>query len=165
MKTCRICFEEDNGKNLISPCLCKGSMHAVHLRCMEQWIKFKELKMCEVCHAKLNITLKFPSIPVVIYRLMKSLWNDKKRLLKIVLLIVFGQFLYKRLISLKADFRSFTSSRNRGWIKMFGLGALFGAYYAQLLIVFLKETIEMIRSIIRIIKDTAHMTIGDYNNL
>jgi len=35
-KQCRICLEEDD-KEYISPCLCKGSLKYVHLDCLNQW--------------------------------------------------------------------------------------------------------------------------------
>ena len=35
-KQCRICLEEDD-KEYISPCLCKGSLKYVHRDCLKQW--------------------------------------------------------------------------------------------------------------------------------
>ncbi|OZC05132.1 zinc finger, C3HC4 type [Onchocerca flexuosa] len=34
---CRICLEEDNESNLISPCECRGSLQFVHIRCLQHW--------------------------------------------------------------------------------------------------------------------------------
>lgn len=66
---CRICWgneEEGNEKEfnpLISPCNCTGTMKAIHLKCLKQWldskrsmkvhkgqvvIKFKKME-CELC--------------------------------------------------------------------------------------------------------------------
>jgi len=164
MKICRICFEEDSLKNLIAPCRCKGSMREVHPFCMEQWIRIKNIKECEVCHTKLNIKSKYPGILVILYRFLKSLWADKPKILKIALLAIYGQFLYKRICSLKIDFAILAKSSKRSWIKMFGLGALFGIYYAQLVFVFLKESIEMLVALAKMIKGTANISIENYEN-
>lgn len=37
MVECRICLEEDDPKNMISPCLCKGSRKYVHRQCLNEW--------------------------------------------------------------------------------------------------------------------------------
>ena len=37
MNQCRICLEEDEISNMISPCLCRGHMKYVHRDCLNQW--------------------------------------------------------------------------------------------------------------------------------
>jgi len=43
---CRICYSE--GNNLISPCLCKGSLKYIHYDCLQEYIKHygNECKIC-----------------------------------------------------------------------------------------------------------------------
>ena len=161
-KRFRICFEEDKASNLICPCRCKGSMREVHPSCMEQWIKIKGTQQCEVCSAKLNLTLKYPSIHKVVYLLIKSLWDDKSKILKIALLGIYGQFLIKRLLSLKNDFNIIIKTSRKSWFLTFGLGALFGIYYAQLVFIFIKEVHAMFRVFMRTVRSTAHVMIGNY---
>ena len=37
MKQCRICFDDSDQPNLISPCKCKGSQKWVHIECLNMW--------------------------------------------------------------------------------------------------------------------------------
>lgn len=77
--TCRICYSTSrqtwisglitrlgslgssfNSKHLIRPCLqCKGSIGAVHNRCLEKWLAISKSDKCDVCKSKLIIT-KYP---------------------------------------------------------------------------------------------------------
>ena len=36
--SCRICLDDDNQHNLISPCLCKGTSKWIHHTCLMKWI-------------------------------------------------------------------------------------------------------------------------------
>lgn len=42
MNQCRICLEEDEISNMISPCLCRGHMKYVHRECLNQWRALSE---------------------------------------------------------------------------------------------------------------------------
>jgi E3 ubiquitin-protein ligase DOA10 len=50
---CRICFEDDVRKNLISPCLCSGNSKYVHPNCLEDWrnmnLQNTKYYFCEIC--------------------------------------------------------------------------------------------------------------------
>lgn len=54
IKICRICLDEDDQKDLISPCNCSGSTKYVHRDCLENWratnINEDNYKRCEICH-------------------------------------------------------------------------------------------------------------------
>ncbi|XP_059181074.1 probable E3 ubiquitin-protein ligase MARCHF10 [Centropristis striata] len=60
---CRICHSSDNSisNQLISPCLCSGTVKFVHLDCLRTWIRTKihsgslpqKIKRCELCHGML----------------------------------------------------------------------------------------------------------------
>ena len=62
LKECRICFEEDDVSNMISPCLCRGSSKYVHLSCLNEWRTLSEneenLKTCPSCKFKYVIEKK-----------------------------------------------------------------------------------------------------------
>jgi len=48
---CKICHcgEEDGEPQLITPCLCTGSLKYVHQECLHRWIKSSDIKKCELC--------------------------------------------------------------------------------------------------------------------
>lgn len=55
MNQCRICFEDDQNINMISPCLCCGSRLYVHARCHKRWISIdieNPRIECEICKSK-----------------------------------------------------------------------------------------------------------------
>lgn len=47
---CRICQEEDQIKNLESPCGCSGSVKYAHRKCIQRWCEEKRDTTCEICH-------------------------------------------------------------------------------------------------------------------
>jgi len=55
-KECRICYNLNFKKNLISPCKCIGSMKYVHQKCIEHFIETTENEYfknhCYVCNTK-----------------------------------------------------------------------------------------------------------------
>lgn len=60
---CRICFEEDDESNLISPCNCIGSQKYIHLECLNRWrstnINNPEKRdICDICKEPYNTLLE-----------------------------------------------------------------------------------------------------------
>ncbi|XP_042210803.1 E3 ubiquitin-protein ligase MARCHF3-like [Homarus americanus] len=53
---CRICHEGEVVEELISPCLCTGTVGAVHKSCLERWLTLADGEKCEICGY--NFTLK-----------------------------------------------------------------------------------------------------------
>lgn len=61
---CRYCLDEDNEKDMISPCKCTGTTKYVHRACLEAWFEQKNNNVvipgdfgpdgyrCELCHTK-----------------------------------------------------------------------------------------------------------------
>jgi len=51
LKECKICLSENSENQLISPCLCKGSLQYVHINCLEYYhYKYKkDISKCEIC--------------------------------------------------------------------------------------------------------------------
>ncbi|KAJ8479351.1 hypothetical protein OPV22_023078 [Ensete ventricosum] len=47
---CRICQEEDQIKNLETPCACSGSLKYAHRTCVQRWCNEKGDIICEICH-------------------------------------------------------------------------------------------------------------------
>ena len=39
VRSCRICFDNENQENLISPCGCKGSSEFIHKDCLNTWLQ------------------------------------------------------------------------------------------------------------------------------
>jgi hypothetical protein len=56
---CRICLQEDNIKNLISPCLCRGSNKYIHRECLNQWRRLSDNQeqnnKCPTCKFEYHI--------------------------------------------------------------------------------------------------------------
>ena len=79
-KSCRICFDNDNEKELISPCLCTGGSAYVHRNCLDNWRSVNEdgrdFKFCDVCRFE-----------YVIEPVIDDPSADKRRLLKFRLLV------------------------------------------------------------------------------
>ncbi|RWS17032.1 hypothetical protein B4U79_17847 [Dinothrombium tinctorium] len=62
---CRICLRREQRHNLITPCLCRGSLRYVHGLCLKQWILWSACYKCEICKA--------PFIGLRLYRHENSL--------------------------------------------------------------------------------------------
>ncbi|VBB32514.1 unnamed protein product [Acanthocheilonema viteae] len=52
---CRICLEEDNESNLISPCECRGSLQFVHTRCLQHWFDVMHTRRCQICKTQYEL--------------------------------------------------------------------------------------------------------------
>lgn len=54
IRECRICYNLDNINNLISPCLCNGTMKYVHLDCLNKFIDTTDNEIfkydCYICN-------------------------------------------------------------------------------------------------------------------
>ncbi|KAL1138167.1 hypothetical protein AAG570_009859 [Ranatra chinensis] len=46
---CRYCLMQDKAKNLIAPCLCRGTVKYVHRKCINEWISNSGQWHCSVC--------------------------------------------------------------------------------------------------------------------
>jgi hypothetical protein len=53
LKQCRICLDNDNPNDIISPCLCSGGSAYIHRKCLNNWrsenANGKAFKFCDVC--------------------------------------------------------------------------------------------------------------------
>ena len=47
---CRICFDDNNQHDIISPCDCDGTSKWVHRTCLDTWRNIKQIDVCDVCH-------------------------------------------------------------------------------------------------------------------
>lgn len=58
---CRICLSTDTSSEMISPCLCKGSIANIHVMCLERWLSQKGNNRCDLCSFEFNVysTLKY----------------------------------------------------------------------------------------------------------
>ncbi|XP_072751340.1 E3 ubiquitin-protein ligase MARCHF3 [Anoplolepis gracilipes] len=46
---CRICYDPNQELPIIYPCKCKGTMGAIHLKCLERWLEESNRNSCELC--------------------------------------------------------------------------------------------------------------------
>ncbi|XP_076397861.1 E3 ubiquitin-protein ligase MARCHF3 isoform X1 [Megachile rotundata] len=46
---CRICYDSNQQLPIIYPCKCKGTMGAIHLKCLERWLEESNRNNCELC--------------------------------------------------------------------------------------------------------------------
>ncbi|XP_029050796.1 E3 ubiquitin-protein ligase MARCHF3-like isoform X1 [Osmia bicornis bicornis] len=46
---CRICYDSTQQLPIIYPCKCKGTMGAIHLKCLEHWLEESNRNSCELC--------------------------------------------------------------------------------------------------------------------
>ena len=53
---CRICLEDENQHDMISPCFCRGTSKYVHRECLNRWIETnlnnEASTQCQECHFK-----------------------------------------------------------------------------------------------------------------
>ncbi|VDM37339.1 unnamed protein product [Toxocara canis] len=77
--SCRICLEEDNDANMISPCSCRGSLQYVHARCLQHWFDVMHTKRCQIC--KTDYEMEYRGMkPVSEWSLPSALseeWEDQ----------------------------------------------------------------------------------------
>ncbi|KAK3594813.1 hypothetical protein CHS0354_002851 [Potamilus streckersoni] len=84
---CRICHEGDQDEELISPCLCAGSMGMLHISCLEQWLGSSNTTKCEIC--QYQFCLKRYPRPLKWYLHEPSLKKESKRFVRNLLLMIF----------------------------------------------------------------------------
>jgi hypothetical protein len=81
VKQCRICLDNDNSDDLISPCLCSGGCAYVHRKCLNYWraenARGRAFKFCDIC--------QFEYINETVISDSKA---DRKRLLKYHLFVI-----------------------------------------------------------------------------
>lgn len=74
---CRICLEESDLAEMISPCLCKGTSLLIHVKCLESW-QIQSMKRhmyfnalcCPVCKSFYS----YPSLIWQLYRFLYFVW-------------------------------------------------------------------------------------------
>lgn len=47
---CRICQDVEDRGEMLSPCLCSGTLAMVHRECLEHWLTVSQAAQCEICH-------------------------------------------------------------------------------------------------------------------
>jgi hypothetical protein len=85
LKECRICLSEENEKDIVSPCDCKGSVKYVHKECLQKWVDVKGSLKCDICKERYNLS-RFQKVDIILNNFMRSLGIF---LLIIVLIVLF----------------------------------------------------------------------------
>lgn len=49
VKVCRICLEDENNEDMVSPCRCRGSMKFIHYACLVKCVESLGSTRCGVC--------------------------------------------------------------------------------------------------------------------
>ena len=83
--SCRICLENDEINNLISPCLCDGYMKYVHSSCLDQWIISQmndnisedSIVTCEICKHRYNIQINNIKNPFILFYIYLNTPNSR----------------------------------------------------------------------------------------
>ncbi|KAL0274362.1 UNVERIFIED_CONTAM: hypothetical protein PYX00_006809 [Menopon gallinae] len=52
---CRICHEGGVQEELISPCMCAGTLGLAHATCIEKWLSSSNTTICEICKYQYNL--------------------------------------------------------------------------------------------------------------
>ncbi|XP_033217209.1 E3 ubiquitin-protein ligase MARCH2-like [Belonocnema kinseyi] len=53
--SCRICYDSHQTAQIVFPCWCKGTIGAIHLTCLEQWLEESNRKSCELCRYEFQV--------------------------------------------------------------------------------------------------------------
>ena len=66
-KECRICFSCDHQHDIITPCLCDGSIKHVHRRCLNTYRTYISPDSCSICGYKYNIKKSWLTVKDKVY--------------------------------------------------------------------------------------------------
>ena len=84
MSECRVCFSDSVKDLLISPCLCRGSVKYIHIKCLTKWLQQKydiqfaqHLKgisglYCELCHYEYKGKSRFLGLSSMLKKFIDS---------------------------------------------------------------------------------------------
>ncbi|XP_074595728.1 uncharacterized protein LOC141850886 [Brevipalpus obovatus] len=97
---CRICLQSELVKNLLQPCLCKGSQQYAHGECLKQWMDIKRSGVCGVCKTIYSDKL-FRKKPENFLRYLTSTEIAGEVL---VITLVYGAILYLIIVGLSRYF-------------------------------------------------------------
>ena len=94
VKECRICFLNDG--QLLSPCLCSGTMAHIHHNCQKKWVEISGQTYCRICGHKW-IGFEVIATEMNFYDYLKSNANQREDIKGIIFAIIlhfFGFVLY-----------------------------------------------------------------------
>lgn len=84
LKECRICKDDSEEETLLNPCVCKGTIKLVHMKCLSQWMQTTKEEFCRICRTKFKV--KYRKIGHNFY---KFLMSDEKHRIPFLLNIMF----------------------------------------------------------------------------
>ncbi|CAF1234418.1 unnamed protein product [Rotaria sp. Silwood1] len=110
LKQCRICLDNDNPNDIISPCLCSGSSAYVHRKCLNDWRSEnaggKSFKFCDIYQFEYGIETILTDPKTERERLLKYHFyvaHDSTVIILLVQLIILGVAFLLKAIDKKDD--------------------------------------------------------------
>ena len=110
LKQCRICLDNNNPDDIISPCLCSGGSAFVHRQCLNNWravnTRGKGFKFCDICQFEYVIETVLNDPKDERERLLKYHFyviRDSIALILLVLSIILGVALILKAIDRKSE--------------------------------------------------------------
>ena len=111
MKECRYCLSEEDFTDMITPCLCEGSMKYVHTNCLKDWITKKgstdivedeiyyQLK-CELCKYKMRYLKEYENgLFISLIRTIIIIFLDLKNISIFIVQFILIYYLIIRMIN------------------------------------------------------------------
>ena len=116
---------EEEGKNLISPCNCTGSLIYVHSDCLKSWIntflcksaknvKSKKAHVyCELCNGKISFTVHSSIACKSKEQFCKTVKDKKLSFIGLALLILVNLIFFLALLAYMISSRGFSQTKSR----------------------------------------------------
>lgn len=88
---CKFCLDDHNQSDIITPCLCRGSVGHVHRSCLEYWreLNARNNSMCELCKYVYDVDLNH-WIPPHVY--VSYWWQGNKATIKHMFRVLYKLF-------------------------------------------------------------------------
>ena len=82
MGECRICLAtlaETRSKEIVRPCMCRGSIQHVHQKCLKRWVLHSKRLTCQVCLYRYQLERSKVPFSVLYKKLISHLKRSQKR--------------------------------------------------------------------------------------
>jgi len=76
---CRFCQEFEPEQELVTPCLCSGTLKYIHQSCLQRWIKVQDNRFCELC--KYGFRMKITSKPLREWQKLEMSTMERRKII------------------------------------------------------------------------------------